>query len=265
MSATEGCYGNQRRFGGDSENWCVTMATASFRRAFLHRLWQTQSFWASRAVHTRTRSFPLLLRRPLCHPTFFLSVKPRVKCNPLFVNIHSVPSQGSPASQAQVAYSTAYTDKQTRAIHTKTCSLTFLSSHLNTVTMTFISPEAGKKRTKNKTGCAPARDRARDGAWRRRDEPRTRKVFPRKNKKHQLSRSVFTAAWATGTENKHQTVKKQKKQKKHCFWIHYWEEWVSWLTGIKRNRGCTERVEPTWCCHGNHIPLWRRGRPTWRE
>lgn len=24
----------------------------------------------------------------------------------------------------------------------------------------------------------------------------------------------------------------------------------------KRNRGCTERVEPTWCCHGNHIPLW---------
>lgn len=52
---------------------------------------------------------------------------------------------------------------------------------------------------------------------------------------------------------------KKKTKKKHCFWIHYWEEWVSWLTGIKRNRGCTERVEPTWCCHGNHIPLWRRG------
>lgn len=41
----------------------------------------------------------------------------------------------------------------------------------------------------------------------------------------------------------------------------------------KRNRGCTERVEPTWCCHGNHIPQWwwgdqpgeweqRTGKPT---
>lgn len=168
MSATEGCYGNQRRFGGDSRNWCVTIATASLRRALLHRLWQTQSFWASRAVHTRTRSFLLLLRRPLRHPTFFLSVKPRVKCNPLFVNIHSVPSQGSPASQAQVAYSTAYTDKQTRAIHTKTCSLTFLSSRLNTVTMTFISPKAEKKKNGRKTGqdAHLPETRARDGAWR---------------------------------------------------------------------------------------------------
>ena len=41
----------------------------------------------------------------------------------------------------------------------------------------------------------------------------------------------------------------------------------------KRNRGCTERVEPTWCCHGNRIPQWwwgdqpgeweqRTGKPT---
>lgn len=32
--------------------------------------------------------------------------------------------------------------------------------------------------------------------------------------KQQLSKSLFTAAWATGTENKHQT---QKKPPKHCF------------------------------------------------
>lgn len=40
---------------GDSENWCVTIATASSRWAFQWRLRRTQTFWASRAVHTRTR------------------------------------------------------------------------------------------------------------------------------------------------------------------------------------------------------------------
>lgn len=76
------------------------------------------------------------------------------------------------------------------------------------------------------------------------------KIYLKNNKKtQQLSKSLFTEAWATGTENKHQTVKNTASNTLLGR--------VSQLADRnKRNRGCTERVEPTWCCHSNHIPLW---------
>lgn len=110
-----------------------------------------------------------------------LSVKSCEEYNPLFVNIHSLTSKGSRASQTQtqVAHSTAYTDEQTRANQTKTCFLTFLSSlcfHLNTVTMTFIATDGRNGR--QLTICAPACDWdwAEDGTWRRRDKPKHKNI-----------------------------------------------------------------------------------------
>lgn len=87
---------------------------------------------------------------------------------------------------------------------------------------------------------------------------RTRRTETRKyikKTKQQLSKSLFTAVWATGTENKHQT-------QKTLLWIQYWEEWVSWLTGIKGTLSVLrQRVEPTWRCHGNRIPVMTGGQP----
>lgn len=135
---------------GDSENWCVTIATASSGWVFQWQLRWTQTFWTSRVVHTWTRSIFFSTATTFAvHPTFFLSVKSCVKFSPLFVSNHSLTSQGCPASQTltQAAHSTAHIDKQTRANHTKTCFLTFtviaplVPKHCY-YTMTFISPTA---------------------------------------------------------------------------------------------------------------------------
>lgn len=155
----------------------------------------------------------------LYHPTFVICYVLRGFYH-LFVNNKSLTSQGCPASQTQtqVAHSTAYTDSQTRANHTKTCFLTFLSSlcsHLNTVTMTFIPPV-----TETDDGTHTCLWLS--GRW---HLAQTRQTETQK-KEQQLSKSIFTAAWATGTENKHQT-------QKTLLWIHYWKEWLSWLRGIK--------------------------------
>lgn len=99
------------------------------------------------------------------------------------------------------------------------------------------------------TVCTPAWDWRTDGTWRRWDEPKHRNVIIIIKKNAAFSKSLFTAAQATGTQNKHQTVKNTALN--------------TLLGGVrqladrnKRNRGCTERAEPTWCCHGNRIPLW---------
>lgn len=149
---------------GDSENWCVTIATASSRWAFQWRLRQTQTFWASRAVHTRTRL------------VFFLSYCHHVRCasrcsfyllsplwdSVLFVSNHSLTRQDCPASQTptQAAHSSAYADKQTQVNRTKTCFLTFPSSlrlHLHTVTTLWhLSHQRPKRTTTGRTHTRPS-------------------------------------------------------------------------------------------------------------
>lgn len=103
-----------------------------------------------------------------------------------------------------------HNDKQTYANNTKTFCLTFLSSscfQLINVTVTYTSQTAVSD-DNEQDAHLPVTDTGRgDGTWSRRDQRKTRQY-----EKQQLPKSLFTAARATGTENKHWTVKKKKKQ-----------------------------------------------------
>ena len=234
------------------KNWCVTIATASFQ----HKL-------SVPSTHV-----PLLY---FTHTVFAVSSNIRGICSVLSGDSTS---KGCPASQSQtqVAHSTTHTDGQTSAnlktdVHLNIPAISPLSPP-NTVTVTFNSLMAKKRTTNVRTRTRP---------W-----LRLTWHLAQTNRKHQnvffffflnssFSKSLFTAAWAKGTENKHQTVKKKKKKNTA---LNTLLGGVSQLADRnKRNRGCTERVEPTWCCHGNHIPRWwwgdqpgeweqRTGKPT---
>lgn len=151
---------NQRWFGTRfPKTWCVTIATASFRRAFV----------MNKLSEPHMDIF--YFHHVCCAANIPLSVKSCVEFNPLFVNNHSLTSQGSPASQHKHRWPTAQPIHRRTKHHTKTCLLTFLSSlcfHLNTVTMTFIS--TGGRNGRHLTVCAPACDWVEDGTWRRRDK-----------------------------------------------------------------------------------------------
>lgn len=73
--------------------------------------------------------------------------------------------------------------------------------------MTFISPTAQTDDNRQDAHLPVTETEREMGTWHRRDNPKN--LFKKKNKKkQQLSKSIFTAAGATGTQNKHQTVKK---------------------------------------------------------
>lgn len=224
-------------------NWCVTIATPSFKMSI------------SVAVVMNTNFLSLT-----CCPRMDLSISYStaavfvVQTNILFICVKFILLFIKSRTQ-HTQHSVHWQTKNIKhgSTRTKTCLLTFLSSlgfHLNTVTMTFTSLMAETDDnwqyahlpvTETEHKMAPGAD---ETNW----DTKINKT--KQNKKtQQLSKSLFTAAQTTGTENKHQTVKNTA--------LNTLLGGVSpSADGNKRNWGCTEHVKPMWCCHGNHIPLW---------
>lgn len=146
---------------------------------------------------------------------------------------------------------------RTQVICLKTCLVTFLSHlsfHLIYFLLTFSS---WMKRTADNTH-KPGYGRAKGDTWYRRDEPNHKNIYIYLySNKSSFLKAFFTAA--TGTDNKQQ--KQQQQQKKNKSWIHYREEWVSWLTGTETALSALrQRVAAT----ATTSP-YDDGRPTWRE
>ena len=230
-SAAQWCYGNQCWFWHEvqKKKRCVTIATASFQ----HKL-------SVPSMHVPLYISPT--PRLLCRPTFVVSIQ---SCQE--IQILQAKTVQHRKTQTQVAHSTAHTDGRTPADLRQTCILTFLPSlplSPRTLLLWRSTHWWRKKRTTNN---------------RTRTCPRLRLTWhlAETNRKHQNILFFFfflkTVASLKAYSQQHEprgqrtNIKQQKKNKKTTLlWIHYWEEWVSWLTGIKG----TEAALSVWSQRG---------------
>lgn len=194
--------GNECQFGRKLRNVCNSLIQLSISAA--------AAFWASRAAHL-SAALSDILYILLSHVWnsdlfFFFCIKSLTYKQRL-----------SNASNNKHRQPTTQSTQQILDNRTKTCFLTFLSSllfHLHTVTMTSVAPVA---ETEDDWLTDSLSTPAWDCGWAHCGTPSRQyksrhkiclmKTRKKKRKESSFSISLFTAAWATGTENKHQTVK----------------------------------------------------------